>query len=300
MRIDRTHRIWAFWTGASFLLATLAYVPYALFSRSGPSGSSLPGLLYGTVGYALMIFAGLLSLRKKFPIWRIGRAQTWMRGHLWLGLLSYPLIVFHAAFSMGNGLTRILMWILSFVVGSGVVGAALQHYLPAIMTDRVPMETIYNQIDRVQQQLMEEADGLLSSVAQKKNEYGLLVPASTTTGSMTVASTMVRLTDQSAGRLREVYEQTIKTYLAQRGAYRHKMAKRSTSKAVFAQLRTVTPESVRPVIDDLENICEEKRDLDRQSRLHRILQGWLLVHIPLSYVLIILGAIHAVAALRYS
>ena len=69
-----------------------------------------------------MMFAVLLSLRKKFPIWRIGRAQTWMRGHLWLGLLSYPLILFHSAFSMGNGLSRALMWIFSFVVASGLVG----------------------------------------------------------------------------------------------------------------------------------------------------------------------------------
>ena len=33
--------------------------------------------------------------------------------------------------------------------------------------------------------------------------------------------------------------------------------------------------------------------------MHRLLHGWLLVHIPLSYALILLGAIHAVMALRY-
>ena len=37
-----------------------------------------------------MIFAGLLAARKKVPVWRLGRAQDWMRGHLWLGLLSLP------------------------------------------------------------------------------------------------------------------------------------------------------------------------------------------------------------------
>jgi hypothetical protein len=281
-------------------VAGLAYVPYALWSMERPSGSSGLGLVYGSVGYALMIFAALLSLRKKFPIWRIGRAQTWMRGHLWMGLASYPLIFLHSAFSMGHGLSRALMWILTLVIGSGLVGAALQHYMPEIMTDRVPLETIYNQIDRVQAQLLKESDDLLSSLSEKKAEYGLQVPASRTTGALSTTSTMIRLSDQSAGRLREVYEQTIRPYLELRGAYRHKMVRRSTSKAIFAQLRTVTPQSVWPIIDDLENICEEKRDLDRQSRMQRILQGWLLVHIPLSYLLIVLGAIHAVMALRYS
>jgi hypothetical protein len=292
--------MWLVWTTGLLLVAGLTYLPYALWSTNRPSGSSVPGLLYGIAGYALMVFAGLLGLRKKFPIWRVGRAQTWMRGHLWLGLVSYPIILCHSAFSMGNGLTRALMWIFSFVIGSGIVGAALQHYMPEIITDRVPLETIYNQIDRVQSQLLKESDDLLSSLAEKKAEYGLLVPASRSTGPITTASTMIRLSDQSAGRFREVYDQTIRPYLADRGAYRHRMTRRSTSKAIFAQLRTVTPESVWPIIHDLENICEEKRDLDRQSRLQRLLQGWLLVHIPLSYLLIVLSAIHAVMALRYS
>ena len=52
-------------------------------------------------------------------------------------------------------------------------------------------------------------------------------------------------------------------------------------------------------VDDLENICEEKRQLDQQSRLHKVLHGWLLVHIPLSYALLVLGAVHAVMALKF-
>jgi hypothetical protein len=33
--------------------------------------------------------------------------------------------------------------------------------------------------------------------------------------------------------------------------------------------------------------------------MHRLLHGWLLVHVPLSYAVLLLGAIHAVVALRY-
>jgi len=65
-------------------------------------------------------------------------------------------------------------------------------------------------------------------------------------------------------------------------------------------LRPHLAEFVKWESADLENVCEEKRDLDRQSRLHRIMYSWLLVHVPLSFLLIILGAIHAVMALRYS
>src|SRR5713226_2974348 len=94
-----------------------------------------------------MVFAGLLGARKKVPVWRVGRAQTWMRGHLWLGLLSLPLILFHGGFRFGGPLTSVLMVLFIIVIVSGVLGAALQHYLPRVMTLQVPMETIYEEIE---------------------------------------------------------------------------------------------------------------------------------------------------------
>ena len=53
-----------------------------------------------------------------------------MRGHLWLGLLSFPLILFHAGFPFGGPLTSVLMWLFVFVFASGLLGAALQHFMP--------------------------------------------------------------------------------------------------------------------------------------------------------------------------
>src|SRR5262249_26616411 len=145
MRIDQTHRSWAIGSAIGLGVGVLGYIPYALLSTRGTSGGSLVGLTYGIIGYAMMVFAVLLSLRKRFPIWRIGRAQKWMRGHLWLGLLSYPIILLHSGLRFGHGLTLAMMWIFTFVVLSGLVGAALQHYLPRLMTERVPMETIFDE-----------------------------------------------------------------------------------------------------------------------------------------------------------
>jgi len=59
------------------------------------------------------------------------------------------------------------------------------------------------------------------------------------------------------------------------------------------------PPATHEVLADLENICEEERQLTRQRRLYLWLHGWLLVHVPLSVALIVLGGVHAVVALRY-
>ena len=122
------------------------------------------GLTFGIAGYAMMLYAGLLGARKQVPTWRIGRAQTWMRGHLWLGLLSLLLILFHARIRFSRTADAVLMLLFFIVIGSGILGAAIQHYVPSFMTSRVPMETIYEEIPHVRAQLREEADQLAAAI----------------------------------------------------------------------------------------------------------------------------------------
>src|SRR5437762_11324143 len=88
MRIDRTHRASAFASLAMLVVSAIVYVIYALHAPQGPRGGSAIGLLFGVIGFNFMIFAALLGARKRVPTWRLGRAQAWMRGHLWLGLLA--------------------------------------------------------------------------------------------------------------------------------------------------------------------------------------------------------------------
>ena len=61
----------------------------------------------------------------------------------------------------------------------------------------------------------------------------------------------------------------------------------------------LVPPDLQDAVGDLENICEEERQLRARSRLHHWLHGWLLLHVPLSLALLLLGAVHAILALRY-
>lgn len=268
MRIDRTHRPWIAATVVIFVISTTAYIPYALRSAGGPRGGTALGLAYGIIGYAFMLFAGLLGARKKVPTWRIGRAQTWMRGHLWLGLVSLPLILFHAGFAWRGPLTTILMVLLFIVIASGIFGAVLQHYLPTVMLRRVPMETIYEEIPHVRAQLRAEAEQLAASI------FGPIEAS-------------------------EIFVSTVQPFLENPDRDDLELATAERSAGVFDGLRRVLPAPLHPAIADLENICEEERQLKRQMRLYRLLHAWLIVHAPLSIALLVLVAIHAVVALRY-
>src|SRR5258706_11643079 len=158
MRMDETQRSWAIVSLAIFAASAVVYVFYALTSPQGPRGGSTIGLLFGSIGFGFMIFAALLGARKRVPTWRIGRAQAWMRGHLWLGFLALPMIFFHGGFHFGGTLTRVLMWLMMITVFSGVFGATLQRYIPPAMTSDVPLETIYDEIGRGRGLLCEETD----------------------------------------------------------------------------------------------------------------------------------------------
>jgi hypothetical protein len=326
MRMDKTQRGWALVSLAILAISVAVYVVYLSASPQGARGGSAVRLAFGITGFAFIIFAALLGARKRVPTWRVGRAQAWMRGHLWLGFLALPLILFHGGFHFGGTLTRVLMWLLIITVFSGVFGAALQHYIPRVMTTDVPLETIYDEIGRVRTLLREEADRAMESIcgnlglAKSSGEQGLraggftalrtmaasTVPLRTSaavsagaSAAVAAAPEIILLSDEESAPLRRFYLNEMRPFLERPKRRGQRLGDVGTAGSAFAGLRTLLPSAAHTAIGDLEDICDEARQLTRQERLHHWLHGWLLLHIPLSLALILLGAVHAVMALRY-
>src|SRR6266404_7844205 len=298
MLLDHSQRGWAL---ASLAIFVTSLVLYVLYAWSDPRGGSAIGLLFGVMGFGFMIFAAALGARKRVPTWRIGRAKSWMKGHLWLGLLSLPLILFHGGFHFGGTLTRVLMWLLIVTVASGVYGALLQNSIPKKMTADIPLETIYDEISHVRGLLREEADLVIESLC------GNVGIAKTSDAGVQRAGGFTALRPIAAGAA------PLRTSAAVSAGASAAVAPAAEiillSEAESAPLCKFYIEEMRPFLQqsksrgsplaDLEDICGEARQLLRQERLHRWLHGWLLLHIPLSLALILLGAVHAVMALRF-
>jgi hypothetical protein len=324
--MDRTQRGWALGSLGILAVSAVVYVLYAFESPQGPRGGSAIGLTFGIIGFAFMIFAALLGARKRVPTWRVGRAQAWMRGHLWLGFLALPIILFHGGFHFGGTLTQVLMWLLIITVFSGVFGAALQHYIPRVMTSDVPLETIYDEIGHVRSLLREEADRAIESVCGSlgisksssgemrraggftamRNMVASAVPLRTSaavsagaSAAVAAAPEIILLSTEESEPLRRFYLSEMRPFLEQPKHRGQRLGDEAKASSAFAGLRTLLPAAAHVTLSDLEDICDEERQLTRQERLHRWLHGWLLLHIPLSLALILLGAVHAVMALRY-
>jgi len=300
--LDRSHRPWIAFSAVCLLCSTAAYVWYARTAPSGPSGGSAAGLAFGIAGTAFMLFAALLGVRKKRPHYRWGRASTWLKGHLWLGALSFPLILFHGGFAFGGPLTRVLMWIFIAVFVTGCLGLALQQLLPRFMTKSLPQETVYEQIDHVREQLLAEAVELARGVPAARAGVSRAKSGGRVQGRIVESrAAQEREGEEGPDRspLLRFLDRDLRPYFAKDGVRGSPLAEPSTRAALFDELRRLTDPRLHGVVKDLEAYCEQREQLDLQRRLHLWLHAWLLVHVPLSWTMVFLTVVHAVMSLSY-
>lgn len=322
MIVDRAQFKWIAATAGAALAALVAYVSYVLLSPNGPRGGSAMGLFFAAIGTGIIVFEGALGLRKRYPASRLGRVRTWVRAHVWLGLLSFLLILMHSGFTWGHGLAGALMWLFAAILASGIFGVALQNYLPRRMTELVTRETIYEQIPTVVRGLRVEADervefitadlGLDDDADEMVRAGGVkqyFDPSQKKSAAEKVQAVVERrktapqieVDEDAREALRAHYLQEIRPYLTDSPApyFRKLFATAQRVSAYFGHLNIIMPVASHGILRDLEEICEERRQLLVQRRMHLWLHGWLLLHVPLSFALLVLTAVHAIVSLRY-
>jgi hypothetical protein len=77
------------------------------------------------------------------------------------------------------------------------------------------------------------------------------------------------------------------------------LAQPNKAEGIFEEIRNKLSLETHEAIDILENLCDQRRQLDRQDTLHRWLHNWLIIHLPLSVALVVLMFVHIWVALKY-
>jgi hypothetical protein len=163
--IDHRHARWAVGTGLAAAVAVAAYVVADRRIPGGLTGGTTAGLWFGVIGTSLMLYVGLLSALRKVPGWSwLGSRQTWLRGHIWVGLLSVVVIACHSGFRSGGPLETGLWVVLGLITLSGLFGLLVQQSLPAAMTRAVPVEVSYDQMPHYCAVLRDRADELFDAL----------------------------------------------------------------------------------------------------------------------------------------
>ena len=306
MRIDRSHFSWLLFTLAATALAALLYVanfhphrlPFHLplpgFLGDAPParearGSTPLGLIFGSLAFAIFLFASALGIRKKQRLWPIGNVRFWLKAHIWLTILTVPLVLLHCGFHVGGLHARWLMVLYVVVMVSGFVGLALQQFMPGLMKDRLPREVVFEQIPRLRGQLFAAAAEIRESLRARERR----APSEAHAATVAVAE------DPSVRVLAQFLDDDCLPYLAARRGGRMRLGEASTAAGIFRSTRVNVAAEWRPKVDALEQWCSERRWMDVQTKFQHWLHGWLLVHVPASFALLIFTAWHAWTALRY-
>ena len=311
------HLAWMLGTLAAAFGAAVWYFSFARTGRTWPGGGSVPGLALGIVAGLIILFEFALWLRKT-PLFRtarwLGKTQTWMKAHIWLGLLVLPLALLHGGFSFGGVYTSLLMWLLVIVIGSGVFGLAMQNILPRLLIDRVPEETVASQIEVVSLQLAADARRLVIDVCEgAEEEYagagkGVVISGKQRVGVARRVGTVIphlldpelaRPVRTAAPQLTLAMQQEIEPYLRSGRSSSGLLGSHTKTTQYFDALRQKTPAAVRPAIDQIELLCRRRSALAAQEWLQFWLHAWLLVHLPLSIALVVLLVGHVYLALRF-
>lgn len=256
------------WMRAAGAVALVSLALYAALAWWRPWAPGRPGgLVFGALGAAIFFIDALYPLRRRLLAWPLGNAQRWLQFHLYGGVLACLFVFLHMGWAwpaglMGWGLLALTLW----VTGSGLLGVALQKWLPTVITGNFSVEAIYERIPEMTQRLLGEADELLK--------------------------------DCSEG-LEQVYVADIRPLLvtpAPSWSYVFNVRLRRTRR--LGPLRDVAPfigAGERERLDDLTTLVNEKLELDAHYSLQRALKAWVLLHLPPAFLLLGLLVAHIYA-----
>lgn len=95
-----------------------------------PAASDLFGHSIGIFGFTLMVMTEVLySLRKRSLSSRWGRLSTWLRFHIFTGLVGPFMVLLHSAWKL-NGLAAVALLFTVIIVISGFIGRYIYTAIP--------------------------------------------------------------------------------------------------------------------------------------------------------------------------
>ncbi len=238
--------------------------------------SALPNYAFLT-GWALlagMFVLTIYNVRKKLPFLPLGKSETWLQIHIYLGFFSTLLFLIHLNFRLPHGWFEVVLaWLFVGVSGSGFVGLFFSRVKPRRLTARGG-EVIFEKIPALRHAAKTEAEELALGKDAK---------------SPVVA-------EFYAKRLAEFFS-------GPKNQWKHLIESRRPLNALLAELddlRRFATDADREKIEKISALVRQKDGLDYQRALQLALKLWLFVHIPLTYGLMIFTVLHIVIVFAFS
>jgi hypothetical protein len=233
------------------------------------------GLTYGTLATVLFVGTGLYAVRRRrlslAARLRLGSSYQWLRFHIYGGLLFMILVCMHTGFKLPSGTLNWWLWLSAIgVTVSGLLGAALQKWIPSVLSSGLATEVVYERIPQLCDEIRDRAEKLVAGGSEPLSDFYRLELSPRLA---TPARSTLYFLDISGGLASQL--------------------------RVFEYVRKFLPSEELAKFNELLSLYRAKLELDAHFTLQWVLRGWLYSHLPLSLLLFALVLLHLFAVAYY-
>jgi ferredoxin len=255
----------------AFFALAAAGIFAAFFASPGPHrGGTTLGLGFGVAATACILFAMFLGARKRMRNKSLGNMEVWTQFHMVVGVLGFLAALAHAGFRITGVFTTLLLVLFAIEVLTGFLGQAIYMIAPRILT-RLERHDLAKLIEDLVQEEIDLRTGIEELTHKSPPEIGKLVKGPL---------------DRAAGSIRSRYA----------AKYDPARQPELITRQLGAELRKVPP-TQRATVDRLIRDVSRLKDVRAQLRLHRMMKGWLVVHLATTGALFTFLVVHIAAML---
>lgn len=273
-------------TVRTYLLLTLA-IAVGFMIRKYELITPEEGIGYwlGITGGSAMLLLLLYPVRKRIRVLhRLGATRHWFRMHMWLGLLGPLLILYHCNFQLGSFNSKIALYCMLLVAGSGIIG---RHFYAAIHKGLYGRKTS-----------LRELQSELTASVEKSHGLANLMP------------TLVGRLDKLSAELQgNAVVQSLGVRRSLRWTFTHVLMRISLLLTARRELRAAA-ESSAVVARDYERIyrttaryiADYTRLMGRVAQYsfyERLFALWHVLHLPFFLMMVLSALVHVLAVHMY-
>lgn len=233
----------------------------AFQNRQGLSGWLLVSMVCILLAY---------NLRKKLSFLPLGNSANWLQLHIYIGLFTLIIFISHIGGKIAEGFFAMMLTLMFLAVCLiGLIGIWLSRVLSKRLS-RYGEQLIFERIPGFAQKIRQDAEEvILESVDE------------------TLSST---LAESYSSILFKHFSSPPRSFLYLFHSERYIF---DLHNELDAQERFLSAEE-RKYADQIRSLAVQRHQLDSQYAIQSILKGWLFLHIPLSYSVVLMIIVHVV------
>ena len=243
------------------------------------------GYCLGISGGSMMLVLLLYPLRKRIRILRfLGRTTHWFQAHMILGVLGPVLVLFHSNFNLGSFNSKVALYCMLLVAGSGVVG---RHIYANIHRGLYGGKTTLDELRKGLAKSIEESNGIASLLPEFSAELEALteqVQGDSITGSLSLGSSL-------AWTYRR-YTTHFNLWWTSRSELKALAANSPAIATNYGKLRRASAAYIRHYIRQVGRVAQF-------TLYERMFSIWHVLHMPLFFIMVISALFHVLAVHMY-